>query len=90
MDVAGTDIKEYDGGMKVKTSITLDEEVVAAIEAIAGEGESRSRTIERLLRQSLTARKRAEIDDRDRDIINAHADELAAEALDVLGYQIET
>ena len=76
--------------MKVKTSITLDEEVVAAIEAIAGEGESRSRTIERLLRQSLTARKRAEIDDRDRDIINAHADELAAEALDVLGYQIET
>ncbi len=76
--------------MKVKTSITLDEEVVAAIEAIAGEGESRSRTIERLLRQSLTARKRAEIDDRDRDIINAHADEIAAEALDVLGYQIET
>ena len=76
--------------MKVKTSITLDEEVVAAIEAIAGKGESRSRTIERLLRQSLTARKRAEIDDRDRDIINAHADELATEAFDVLGYQIET
>ncbi len=76
--------------MKVKTSITLDEDVVSAIEAIAGEGESRSRTIERLLRQSLTARKRADIDDRDREIIDAHADELAAEALDVLGYQIET
>lgn len=76
--------------MKVKTSITLDEDVVTAIEAIAGEGESRSRTIERLLRQSLTARKRADIDDRDREIIDAHADELAAEALDVLGYQIET
>ena len=76
--------------MKVKTSITLDEEVVAAIEAIAGEGESRSRTIERLLRQGLAARQRAAVDDRDRDIINAHADELAAEALDVLGYQIET
>ena len=76
--------------MKVKTSITLDEDVVSAIEAIAGEGESRSRTIERLLRQSLSARKRADIDDRDREIIDAHADELAAEALDVLGYQIET
>lgn len=76
--------------MKVKTSVTLDEDVVSAIEAIAGEGESRSRTIERLLRQSLTARKRADIDDRDREIIDAHADELAAEALDVLGYQIET
>ena len=74
--------------MKVKTSVTLDEDVVAAIEAIAGEGESRSRTIESLLRQSLTARKRADIDDRDREIIDAHADELAAEALDVLGYQI--
>ena len=76
--------------MKVKTSVTLDEDVVSAIEAIAGDGESRSRTIERLLRQSLTARKRADIDDRDREIIDAHADELTAEALDVLGYQIET
>ena len=76
--------------MKVKTSITLDEEVVTAIEEITREGESRSRTIERLLRQGLAARQRAAVDDRDRDIINAHADELAAEALDVLGYQIET
>lgn len=76
--------------MKVKTSVTLDEDVVAAIEAIAGEGESRSRTIERLLRQSLAARKRADVDDRDREIIDAHADELSAEALDVLGYQIKT
>ncbi|MYI74854.1 MAG: hypothetical protein F4057_05910 [Acidobacteria bacterium] len=76
--------------MRVKTSVTLDEDVVSAIEAIAGEGESRSRTIERLLRQCLTARKRADIDDRDREIIDAHADELAAEAIDVLGYQIKT
>ena len=38
----------------------------------------------------LAARQRAAIDDRDREIIDAHADELAAEALDVLRYQIET
>ena len=76
--------------MKVKTSVTLDKKVVIAIDAIARDGESRSRTIERLLRQCLAARQRADVDDRDREIIDAHADELAAEALDVLRYQIET
>ena len=76
--------------MKLKTSITLDQEVVAAVEAIARSGESRSQVIERLLRQSLAARARSAMDERDRGIINAHADELNEEALDVLGYQLET
>ena len=35
-------------------------------------------------------RERAAIDKRDRNIINAHADELNEEAVDVLGYQVET
>lgn len=30
------------------------------------------------------------MDERDAGIINAHADELNEEALDVLGYQVET
>ena len=76
--------------MKLKTSITLDQDVVAVVEAIARGGESRSRVIERLLRQSLAARARAARDERDMGIIDAHADELNAEALDVLGYQVET
>ena len=76
--------------MKLKTSITLDQDVVAAVEAITRGGESRSRVIERLLRQSLAARARAARDERDMGIIDAHADELNAEALDVLGYQVET
>ena len=76
--------------MKLKTSITLDQEVVAAVEAIARSGESRSQVIERLLRQSLAARARSAMDERDRGIIDAHADELNEEALDVLGYQVET
>ena len=76
--------------MKLKTSITLDQEVVAAVEAIARSGESRSQVIERLLRQSLAARARSAMDERDRGIINAHADELNEEALDVLGYPVET
>ena len=81
---------EYDSGMKMKTSITLEKEVVTAVEETAREGESRSQVIERLLRQSLAARERDAIDKRDRNIINAHADELNEEAVDVLGYQVET
>ena len=76
--------------MKLKTSITLDRDVVAAVEAIARGGESRSQVIERLLRQSLAARARTAMEERDAGIINAHADELNEEALDVLGYQVET
>ena len=76
--------------MKMKTSITLEKEVVTAVEEAAQEGESRSQVIERLLRQSFAAREREAIDKRDRKIINAHADELNEEAVDVLGYQVET
>ncbi|MYH31435.1 MAG: hypothetical protein F4018_16665 [Acidobacteria bacterium] len=76
--------------MKLKTSITLDEDVVAAVETASQPGESRSQAIERLLRESLAARARAEIDARERSIIDAHADELNQEALDVLGYQVDT
>ncbi len=75
--------------MKMKTSITLEKEVVTAVEEAAREGESRSQVIERLLRQSLATRERAAIDKRDRAAINAHADELNEEAIDVLGYQVK-
>ena len=75
--------------MKLKTSITLDKEVVAAVERSARKGESRSETIERLLRLSLAAEARAEQDKLDQDLINASVDELNAEAADVLAYQVE-
>ena len=78
------------GGMKLKTSITLDEGVVAAVERAARDGESRSQVIERLLRQSLAEQERAAIDRRDRAILDARADELNEEAVDVLGYQVES
>jgi metal-responsive CopG/Arc/MetJ family transcriptional regulator len=73
--------------MKVKTSITLDKDVVRAVERVAGKGESRSEVIERLLRQSLREQARRRIERRDLALINAHADELNAEADDVLSYQ---
>ncbi len=76
--------------MKLKTSITLEQEVITAVEEAAREGESRSQVIERLLRQSLSGREQAEVDKHDRNIINDYADELNEEALDVLAYQVVT
>ena len=76
--------------MKLKTSITLEQEVITAVEEAAREGESRSQVIERLLRQSLSARERVEIDKHDRNLMNEHADELNEEAVDVLDYQVVT
>lgn len=75
--------------MKVKTSITLDEDVVAAIRRATGKGESRSQAIQRLLRQSLAEQERRRIARRDLGIINAHADALKAAAYDVLSYQVD-
>ena len=75
--------------MKLKTSITLEQEVITAVDEAAREGESRSQVIERLLRQSFSARERVKIDKRDRNIINEHVDELNQEAVDVLAYQTD-
>ena len=69
-------------------SVTLDKKVVSVLDRSARKGESRSETIERLLRLSLAAEARAEQDKVDRDLINAHADELNAEAADALAYQV--
>ncbi len=67
--------------------ITLEGRVAAAVDAAALEGKSRSQTIQRLIRQSLAAAERGAADNRDRELINLHADELNEEALDALGYQ---
>jgi hypothetical protein len=52
-------------------------------------GESRSETIERLLRERLAAGGRHLADQRDLEIIKRHADRLNAEAEDVLDYQTD-
>jgi metal-responsive CopG/Arc/MetJ family transcriptional regulator len=75
--------------MKSKTSVTLSEDLVAAVDEITPQGGSRSETIERLLRESLRARERRARDIKDLDAINRHADELNAEAEDVLTYQVD-
>ena len=73
--------------MKVKTSVTLSEDVLKAIKRATGRGESRSQSVERLLREGLAARARRATDARDLALLNAHAEALNAEADDVLAYQ---
>lgn len=69
-------------------AVELDEQMVDAVDPAALDGESRSETIERLLRDNVVARHGNEVDDPDRKLIDEHADELNEQALDVLGFQI--
>jgi metal-responsive CopG/Arc/MetJ family transcriptional regulator len=75
--------------MKVKTSVTLSEDIIKDLDRAARRGESRSRAIERLLRERLAAEARRAADRKDLDLINEHSAELNAEAEDVLSYQKE-
>ena len=73
--------------MKTKTSVTLTQDVAKTIDELAVAGESRSQTIQRLLRKRSAAKVRRAADRRDLTLINRHADQLNAEAADVLQYQ---
>lgn len=73
--------------MKEKTSITLSSEVLTRIDRLAGSSRSRSAFIEKVLRRYLLERQRAAVQARDLERINHAADELNAEAADVMQYQ---
>ena len=75
--------------MKVKTSITLSEDIVSSIDRASRKGENRSQAIERLLREHLLTRARQSADQRDLALLNEHADQLNEEAGDVLRYQVD-
>ena len=72
--------------MKVKTSITLSEDVLEQLDGMAG-SESRSALIERILRTFLHRRALDEVQARDRALLDRNADVFNSEALDVLEYQ---
>ncbi len=74
--------------MKVRTSITLSEDIVAVLEERAEREEDRSELIEIALRQFLTPTTREEDSARDLEIIERRANDLNREAEDVLEYQI--
>jgi Arc/MetJ-type ribon-helix-helix transcriptional regulator len=73
--------------MKIKTSITLSEEILEAIDLHIGEYRSRSELLETAVRQFIGQLAREKAERRDLEIINRHADSLNAEAEDVLTYQ---
>ena len=73
--------------MKVKTSITLSEDLLQAIEQKSSEHKSRSDFIENALWVYLRHLIRQEAHQNDLAIINANADTLNNEATDVLEFQ---
>ncbi|MBN1612447.1 MAG: ribbon-helix-helix protein, CopG family [Polyangiaceae bacterium] len=75
--------------MRVKTSITLSEHALAAVDRLAGKQSSRSRVIEAAIEAYVAERARATRDARDRAILDAIAPEVADEMLDVLSYQAD-
>jgi metal-responsive CopG/Arc/MetJ family transcriptional regulator len=77
-------------GMRIKTSVTIDEKVLRAIDKAAGRGGSRSRILEAAAKDYLARRARAAREARDLEILNEHADGLNREMEDVLGYQADT
>ena len=75
--------------MKVKTSISLSEELLESIDARARlAAKNRSDFIEGAVRAFIKQQERDELNARDLDIINALADRLNEEMADVLTYQV--
>ena len=74
-------------GMRVKTSVTIDERVLRAIDKAAGRHKSRSRLIEDAAREFLERRTRADREARDLEILDRAATALNREMADVLLYQ---
>ena len=87
--LASTAAGEYSGRMRLKTSITLSEDIVKTVDRETRKGESRSGAIERLLREGLSARARQAADAHDLTLLNRYAEQLNEEAEDVLKYQVD-
>jgi metal-responsive CopG/Arc/MetJ family transcriptional regulator len=80
---------EYVCGMKVKTSVTLSDELVEAIDQYSEPYKNRSDFIEAATWAFIKQIIRDQQNARDIEIINRNADRLNAEALDVLAYQVQ-
>ncbi len=70
--------------MRVKTSVTLPQELLARIDRVE---RNRSAFVEKASRVYLASLERARRNARDLEILNANANRLNAEAADVLEYQ---
>lgn len=75
--------------MKVKTSITLSEDLVQSIDTFSGGQKNRSDFIEKAVRNYLERQARSKRDIDDLAILNGKASKLNKEAEDVLSYQAD-
>jgi metal-responsive CopG/Arc/MetJ family transcriptional regulator len=75
--------------MKVKTSVTLSEELIREIDALSSQYGTRSALIERAVRDFLATAAQRQREARDLEILNRRAEALNTEAADVLSYQVE-
>ncbi len=75
--------------MKVKTSITLSEDLIQSIDAFSGGRKNRSELIEEAVKDYLERQRRMKRDLEDLAILNKKADKLNKEAEDVLAYQAD-
>ena len=74
--------------MKLKTSITLSEDVLKAIDEQSGPQGNRSVFIETAVRVYISQRIRDKQNAKDLEIINRQAERLNKEASDVLTFQV--
>ena len=74
--------------MKVKTSITLSEDLLDAIDKRSDQFKNRSDFIEAAIRAYIKQMIREEQNARDLAILNRQAERLNQEAIDVLSYQV--
>jgi len=74
--------------MKVKTSITLNKEIVEELDRITDEGSNRSQMIERAVVEFIVSQRRQLRDFRDLEILNRSAEEFNEEVDDILSYQV--
>ncbi len=75
--------------MKVKTSITISEDLIREIDQLSSQYGNRSALIEKAIRDFLTAEANRRRDIKDIEILNRRSDALNKEAEDVLAYQVD-
>ena len=75
--------------MKVKTSITLSEELIHAMDALSSQYGTRSALIEQAVRDFLATVAQRQREAQDLEILIRRAEVLNVEAADVLSYQVE-
>ncbi len=74
--------------MKIKTSITLSQELLTTIDGMVDTAQNRSQFLETAAWDYIAKLRRARLNQRDLEIIDQRADYLNGEIADVLAYQV--